>query len=76
MDRIDQKDVDAGRASPLFPNVAETMARVLGQVKSREKKIGAAQPRGDASLFWVKRYARQIDQAASSGLVVGPERLG
>ena len=41
LDRIDRKDGDAGGASPLFPNVAETMARVLGAVKSREKKIGA-----------------------------------
>jgi hypothetical protein len=42
-----RQEVKAGRTSPLIPIIAETMARVLGAVKSEQKKIGADGPRND-----------------------------
>jgi hypothetical protein len=39
--------VKAGRTSPLIPIIAKTMARVLGVVKSEQKKKGADWPRYD-----------------------------
>ena len=86
LDRIDRKGVEAGRASPLFPNVAETMARVLGVVKSRKKKSGRLSP--DVlqivceSLVTVgeipratRIFARYV-QATSSGFLRPPDRAG
>jgi hypothetical protein len=60
VDGISPRDVKARRASPLCPSVAKTMARVLGLVKSRQKKIGACWPRIAASQFKPKGYVRRI----------------
>jgi hypothetical protein len=48
------------------------MARVFELVKSGQKKIGAFQPRNDASRFGVERYARRFYSGSELRLAASP----
>src|SRR5271168_5361344 len=69
-------DVNAGGDSPSIPNVAATIARGLGPVKSQTKKIGANRPRCVEIFCLETSYVDFFVQAASSASVVTHGRAG